>query len=96
MNVLFLAVIILIEGIWKVMAESIKQQLEGMLEYSEEGTTNFEQTMIVDLRKMEIRYTCTATGNETVCKYFSPNGSRESCSHKGEGGECFTMERNGH
>lgn len=78
------------------MAESIKQQLEGMLEYSEEGTADFQQTMIVDLRKMEIRYTCTATGNETVCKYFSPNGSRESCSHKGEGGECFTIERNGH
>jgi hypothetical protein len=78
------------------MTESIKQQLENMLETNEEGTTDFEQMMIVDLRKMEVRFTCTANGNETVCKYFSPNGSRTSCSHKGEGGECFTYERNGH
>ena len=78
------------------MTESIKQQLENMLETNEEGTTDFEQMMIVDLRKMEVRFTCTANGNETVCKYFSPNGSRTSCSHKGEGGECLTYERNGH
>ena len=78
------------------MTESIKQQLENMLETNEEGTTDFEQMMIVDLRKMEVRFTCTANGNETVCKYCSPNGSRTSCSHKGEGGECFTYERNGH
>lgn len=78
------------------MTESIKQQLENMLETNEEGTTDFEQMMIVDLRKMEVRFTCTANGNETVCKYFSPNGSRTSCSHKGEGVECFTYERNGH
>lgn len=78
------------------MTESIKQQLENMLETNEEGTTDFEQMMIVDLRKMEVRFACTANGNETVCKYFSPNGSRTSCSHKGEGGECFTYERNGH
>lgn len=80
----------------KFMAESIKQQLEGMLESGEEGTTDFQQTMIVDLRRMEVRYTCTANGNETVCKYFSPNGSATSCSHKGNDGECFTLERNGH
>ena len=78
------------------MTESIKQQLENMLETNEEGTTDFEQMMIVDLRKMEVRFTCTANGNETVCKYFSPNGSRTSCSHKGEDNECFTYERNGH
>ena len=80
----------------KFMAESIKQQLEGMLESGEEGTTDFQHTMIVDLRRMEVRYTCTASGNETVCKYFSPNGSATSCSHKGNDGECFTLERNGH
>jgi len=77
------------------MAETVKRQLEEMLEGGE-GVSNFEQNMIVDLRKMEVRYTCTANGNETVCKYFSPNGSRESCSHKGENGECFTYEMRGH